>query len=551
MIALYSTNDSIVHAVNVILSHLICHQTFFKANGWTSLENFRALVESYYVTTDQSEDKSESTSKSTPVVAFNQFFGQFMKCYLNLLNTKLASITIPKRTTQAGSVIFEGYAMSTVLGLNFFLSLIPDIPHSVVANPDGTPLITPYKAVKSVNDLDEPTCQMITLCLDIFNAVRPQITSINELCSIRDPTNHISLPIMANGIVPLMMRAMETETIFIMKQLFKEGGDMIEPRKKNILNRLDACEKLLYQLRVIIKEDDKQEDEQEARPKSDWMNQITMNCAVIIFTLLGFSFRISEVIRKDPLGPYLPQKEPWEMISNKLWDILRLLLIQLSPFLKDIDNVLYGSLSHLKTKKAQDLFTYPAYVPLFTHDIFKASTESMENLFVALRNDILTSDDRKILDLIKDRRSRELDEKSNPQKELYTKIMLDVVSPDVEVIAKDNLNSLLERETNGMKALQRLWRELIIGPTMWHGEASEGAEEYWQMDRRESSKRLRNRLKRDWHERPHRTINRVVAALKSAEEQNEDMNENQLMNMKLAINTDVAVGMDCGFVDDV
>ena len=263
-IALYSTNDSIVHAVNVILSHLICHQTFFKANGWTSLENLRALVESYYVTTDQSEDKNENTSKSTPVVAFNQFFGQFMKCYLNLLNTKLASITIPKRTTQAGSVIFEGYAMSTVLGLNFFLSLIPDIPHSVVANPDGTPLITPYKTVKSVNDLDEPTCQMITLCLDIFNAVRPQITSINELCSIRDPTNHISLPIMANGIVPLMMRAMETETIFIMKQLFKEGGDMIEPRKKNILNRLDACEKLLYQLRVIIKEDDKQEDEQEA-----------------------------------------------------------------------------------------------------------------------------------------------------------------------------------------------------------------------------------------------------------------------------------------------
>ncbi|KAK8798674.1 hypothetical protein WA158_007758 [Blastocystis sp. Blastoise] len=548
-----SPNDELQSHCVTILSSILIYLTFSKVNGWECLESIRSELESFYITTSNGSDKSEentelststttTTTNSKKYLDYSVVYVRLLRKVLTTLYEKIKSNTFPKRSSPTGNMVYEGYAMSIIIAINYLLCLTPSIPRVLSVDDNNQPLINTSTTLPAITTITDDTCDMIDLCISIYEYLIPQINGYQDICIIKDPNNIMNhIPVMSNGIIPAIMRAIEAEVLHLMKKLF-EGGELIKERKEMIMKRIENAKSIMIITKIIIEENDDEEEEQASRPQSDWMNQLTMNCAYIVFTLLGISVRIVETIKRDPLGPKCDQKQYWDQISELLWSLLRLLLLQLSSFLKDVDNVLFGSLSHLKTKNAQDLFSYPAWIPLFTHDIFKASSESMDKLFIHLLNDICISDDTRILFILQEQDIYKKNLLSDDNDGILSTVMVNNIIPGMSAMDKDNLNTLLERETLGLKNIQKLWRELIIGPCMWHGDQQENEIEYWQLDRRESFKRLRNRLKRDWHERPHRSINRVEATKKSLKETLESSGQQEkLMNMKLAINKQVDI----------
>ena len=173
--------------------------------------------------------------------------------------------------------------------------------------------------------------------------------------------------------------------------------------------------------------------------------------------------------------------------------------------------------------KAQNLQTYNTWMEVFTHEVFKNAVDGMNKVLLAYKDSFTSVADKRLIESIRlEIRCRSED---SPLNQRLSEEMEETVIHFKESFEKESMLSIVERETNGLKIMKKLWRELVFGPSMWHGvesfNESESERVYYELDRKETEKRLRNRLKRDWHERPHRHIGRDLSGSKGRNESKE------------------------------
>ena len=519
-----------------------------RPNGWEVLEQLRMAVERQVMlphfseglassgsskslnSSDESSNElnrlmNESSSPILSVDSYEALLHPILSEILQILKSQESSGPKPKRKDPSGQVVFEGMALSSYWVMCYGLDLLPDPHRTILLYSDESITSSSRGPLPEVNTLQQDRAELIQRALDLWPDLAGQLTGPTDGCLV-DGGKVANTPPIEKGVCPVLIRSIEAVCVYQMRVLYSNGSSAISV-KKPLLEQVALLETALSAAGVLGK------GVEVAKPKSDWNNQLLLSAAHALFTLIGVCTRIMSMLNSQNMAAGKALLNVWEEVSDRLWLLLGNCMRNVSTLLQTLDESTFGVLRSLETVKPQNLLTFNSWVPLFTHTIFTNAVDGMKRLLIAYRNQYTQIADRHTVEV--SQRSIRCASDSSPLSQRLSEEMGSTVIASVEAFEKDAMFSIIERETNGLKIMKKLWRELILGPSMWHGvEGSEGSEGdesrrvYYQLDRKETEKRLRNRLKRDWHERPHRHIGRDLTGKKKSTSE-----EETLMSLRL------------------
>ena len=462
-----------------------------RSGGWEVVEQLRELVESLYLTPTIAG--VSLPPQPVPALSFAQLFKGLLLEVLTQLEALLPTQK-PKRKDASGAILFEGYALSTFLVMGYVAGVAPPVPRAIVCDQDSNITSVQIRVIPEINMVAEEDCVLLRKCLAVWRVLSAQLASSTDSC-LSEGSHPMNVPLMEKGVLPLLLRGLEIAIVADMKRLYQGGAGQRELTEA-IVKEVQWVQEVLVGAGCAATSKSEMQS-----PKNDWCNQLLLNSSYSLFAMLSFSTRILSSISTVQLtNPDVRAVHAdWTAIDAALWQVLAVCLRNLVPLLTAVDDA-FRPLTTLGAVKAKDLMSYPAWAALLKHPVFQSATDG-------LKHQLVEAADKKQVDLAK-RRARCSSDRAPLTIRLEEEIT-ESIDGFVEGFEKDALYSIIERETNGLKITKKLWRELVFGPSMWHGvegAAGEAGRVYYQLDRKETKKRLRSRLKRDWNERPHRSI---------------------------------------------
>lgn len=479
-----------------------------RPGGWEVLELLREAVESFALAPAFPPGFAAPPRAAAPI-AFDALFRPVLLAVLRQLAEASASAKT-KRKDPPGQLAFEALALPSFFALCFALGLTPAVPRGFRVTAEGGVESASGGELPELNVVSEANVEVLRAALRVWPELVPQLAAPTDN-GLVEGTRPANIPVLEKGLVPVVVRALGALIIAEMRQLYQSGS--VGAAQKEIVRYVELLEALLFSVGVLAKP-----KSPEIRvPKNDWSNQLLLNTSFLLFSLVSFTTRIVSSLGPHDSGK---QQHTWSSLLARFWDTLELCLRNLTLLLVALDERQFGVLAQLEHTRAQALQPYAAWVPLFMQPAFTNSVEGMKHVLLAYRDQLTQGADRRQLEALQ-RELRCHGEPSALSSRLEEEVGL-TVATFRDAFEKDASLSVIERETNGLKIIKKLWRELVLGPSMWHGvEASaaraEEARVYYQLDRKETVKHLRNRLKRDWNERPHRHVGRDLTGAKAAE----------------------------------
>lgn len=483
-----------------------------RMGGWEVIEQIRQAIESLTLI-PMMKGMGEVESPGVPMLSFTDLFTPLFHSILMQLQDSMKSQK-PKRKDPNGQVFFEGYAMASYLTFCYALSITPDVPRIITLQDKDHVISTHPLTLTEVNMLTDSNFELLQIALGFWSELAPQLSSDTDsgLCDGSKPS---FMPLMEKGVLPILLRALEAAIVYLMRQLYNDGKSA-KGVQREIEKYLSLLESLLLSQGIIFKP----KTQEMSQPKKDWSNQLILNTSFTLFSIIGICTRIMSTIEKTCEKTLLAI---WDSLSGKYWDLMSLCLRNISTLLITMDEKAFGVLKGLETVKAKNLQTYNTWINVFSHEVFRNAVEGMRKILLAYKDTLTTAADKRLVELLQ--RDERCGSDNSPLDMRLTEEMKETILQYVETLEKDSLLSIVERETNGLKIMKKLWRELVFGPSIWHGVESlsenESERVYYELDNKETEKRLRNRLKRDWHERPHRHIGRDLTGSKGKSESEE------------------------------
>ena len=470
-----------------------------RSGGWEVVEQLRELVESLYVTPTIAG--ASAPQQPAPTVPYAQLFKGLLLDVLTKLEASLGAQK-PKRKDASGAILFEGYALSTFLAMAYVVGVMPPVPRAIACDEDSNITSVQIAAIPEINMVAEEDCVLLRKCLAIWRVLTAQLNSPVDSC-LSEGSHPTSVPLMEKGVLPMLLRALEITIVSDMKRLYQGGADHRE-LTDTVVKEVQWVQEILVGAGCAATG----KSSEVLSPKNDWCNQLLLSSSYNLFAMLSFSTRILASISTVQLtNPDVRAVHAdWTAIDTALWQVLTCCLRNLVALLTAMDDA-FRPLTNLGAVKAKDLMAYPAWVSLLKHQVFQTATDGLKRFLIAFGNQLVEAADKREIDLAK--RHARCSSDHSPLTIRLEEEITESIDGFVEGFEKDALYSIIERETNGLKITKKLWRELVFGPSMWHGvegAADETGRVYYQLDRKETKKRLRNRLKRDWNERPHRSI---------------------------------------------
>ena len=407
--------------------------------------------------------------------------------------------------------------MTSYLTFCYTLGITPEVPRMIEVQGD-TIQSTRALSLIEVNLLTDSSFELLKVALGFWSELAPQLVSAtdNALCDGSKPS---FTPLLEKGVLPILLRALEAAIVYQMRRLYS-GGQSAKGVKNEIESLVGLLESLLLNLGVIFKP----KTAEIQLPKNDWSNQLILTTSFTLFSIIGICTRITVSLSSN-----VDSKEAkvlqatWEELAGRYWDLMALCLRNIATLLVTLDEKAFSILQRLETVKAQNLQTYNTWMEVFTHEVFKNAVDGMNKVLLAYKDSFTSVADKRLIESI--RLEIRCKSEDSPLNQRLSEEMEETVIHFKESFEKESMLSIVERETNGLKIMKKLWRELVFGPSMWHGvesfNESESERVYYELDRKETEKRLRNRLKRDWHERPHRHIGRDLSGSKGRNESKE------------------------------
>ena len=525
LVVLYATTATASTAAKAkqILVDCLATTVVSRSGGWESVEQLRILVESLFMT--PAVASVDAQAPLSLAYSFPQLFKGIIHDVLTQLEGLIASQK-PKRKDASGAILFEGYALCSYMVMCYVVGIMPPIPRAVECDDSNNIKSVHISGIPEINTISDEDCVLLKQCLSIWSHLSSQLSSPTDSC-LSEGSHPMNVPLMEKGVVPVLLRGLEIAIVNDMKRLYQSGVNHAE-LKDVIVKEVAWIQEILTTVGCIAQG----KSSEVLKPKNDWCNQLLLSSAYGLFTMISFSTRILSSITTVQLTNHDTKviHSNWTAIDDALWSVLALCLKNLITLLVTMDDAAFRVLNSLMSVKAKELMPYNNWITVFTHAIFKSAVEGMKHLIVAYGDQLVVAADKKEVDLTK-RRARCVSEHSPLTIRLEEEIK-ESVEKSVDAFEKDALYSIIERETNGLKIMKKLWRELVFGPSMWHGVEGEAQAEsrvYYQLDRKETKKRLRNRLKRDWNERPHRSIGMNWLESKNKE----DTAESDLMKLRV------------------
>ena len=500
--------------VDCIVTYIISRE-----GGWEILDRLRILIDSI-VEEPKSEKKYNAPHYS---ISFDGCFASLLYDVLIQLKDQVSS-NKPKRKDPAGSIYFEGFSLSTYFIMCYCLGLTPAAPRRMEIGQDDSIQSDYPTTLLEVNMIDTPKMQLLVMAVDFWDDLLPQITSATDNC-LADSSRHMNTPLMDKGIIPVLLRSIQAVLFFIMKQLY-EHKQPIQSLASSLTRYYSMFETLLYSSSILTKIS----KNEMIPPKNDWCNQLLINASFMLYSLITLCSRVNSSFNPSSFSSQTEAtsyKKTWEELKDRLWSLLSIVLRNIRLILITMDEAAFSILSNLDSVNPQTMQTEESWNKLFSHSVFLTAVDGMKRFLIAYRDQFITYTNKRIIEFFN--RLEHCRSDSSPLTLRLTEEMKETTLPFVEGFEKESNFSIIERETNGLKIVKKLWRELVLGPSMWHGVETmdETTRVYYQLDRKETEKRLRNRLKRDWHERPHRHIGRDLTGMKHKEE------EKKMMEMKV------------------
>ena len=439
-----------------------------------------------------------------------------------LLSQSSLSVSKSKQKDPTTQIMFEKLALSSYWMMCYALDLLPDPHRTVVQHSDNSIVSTQRGDIPEVNQLPRERAEILQHALEIWKDLAGQLSSPTDSCGV-DNSKTLNVPILEKGVLPILIRGVEAMCIFQMRVLF-ENGSTVREVKNPLFANIATLETALQSTGVFGK------NSEIDQPKSDWVSQLLLNAAHALFALIGVCTRIESMLTMQPGSAGKALLSVWTEIAERLWSLFGTCIRNVAPLLITLDEPTFGVLQSIRSVKPQNLLTFNSWVPLLSNRMFVNAVDGMKRMLLAYRAQYGQIADTRCVEM--EQRSIRCASETSPLSARLAEEMGETIVASVEAFEKEATFSIIERETNGLKIMKKLWRELVLGPSMWHGvEGDEGDESrrvYYQLDCKETEKRLRNRLKRDWNERPHRHIGRDLTGKKKAatEEKNELMTLN-------------------------
>ena len=521
----------------------LCTSSYILARmgGWEVLELVRQTIESLSLPPTL-KGMGAVEQRGTSLLSYIDLYTPVLQGVLQQLQESLRSCK-PKRKDPTGQIYFEAYAMASYQAFCFVLAITPDVPRLIeVQDADHIQSVHSIQLAEA-GTLKDETFAILQLALGFWSDLMPQLTSStdNTLCEGSKP---VIMPLLEKGVLPVLLRAIEAAIIFLMRRLYT-NGQSAKGVQKEIGTYVSMMENLLVGQGVIFKP----KSAEMRQPKKDWSNQLILNTSYTLFSLIGICTRISNALTASSQDSSETKalQATWKDLAERYWDLMSLCLRNISTLLVTLDENAFRTLPQLESVKAQTMQTYETWSVMFSHSIFNTAVEGMRKILLAYKDSVTASADKRLVNqILRDRRCRESDD--SPIEQRLQGELKESVIQSVDAFEKESMLSIVERETNGLKIMKKLWRELVFGPSMWHGvESVEGTavgeqdpnqaqaqaqdrdRVYYMLDRKETAKRLRNRLKRDWNERPHRHIGRDLTGTKGKQESKEQ----ELLKLRL------------------
>lgn len=533
-----------------------------KAGGWEVLEQLRLAVERQVLRPQlwdgasssenggnggSSGSPASSASSASPVnsanagsvgatesgahlLPANLFEAMLNPLLLEILQFLLAqsgaSLQKAKQKDPATQIASEELAMAAYWMMCYALDLLPDPRRTVVQHSDQSVASSPRGDLLEVNQLPRERAEILQRALEIWSELAGQLSSPTDSCGVEN-ARALNVPILEKGVLPILIRGVEAMSIFQMRVLY-ENGSTVRDVKSPLLANIATLETALQSAGVFGK------GAEVDQPKSDWVSQLLLDAAHALFTLIGVCTRIESMLSAQPGAAGKALLGVWSEIAERLWALFGTCVRNVAALLITLDEPTFGVLQSLRSVKPQNLLTFNSWVPLLSNGMFASAVDGMKRMLLAYRAQYGQMADTRCVEM--EQRCLRCASDASPLSARLEEEMRETIVASVEAFEKDATFSIIERETNGLKIMKKLWRELVLGPSMWHGvEGDEGdaSDEsrrvYYQLDFKETEKRLRNRLKRDWNERPHRHIGRDLSGKKKAATEE----KNALMTLNL------------------
>ena len=496
-----------------------------KSGGWEALEQLRLAVERQVLRPQLWEGSEspmggsvESSASSSHLLSADAFEAMLNPLLQEILQFLVAQsgTTNPKSKQKdpATQIAFEELAMASYWMMCYALDLLPDPHRTVVQHSDGSVVSSQRGDIPEVNQLPRERAEILQHALEIWKDLAGQLSSPTDNCGV-DNARALNVPILEKGVLPILIRAVEAMCIFQMRVLY-ENGSTVRDVKNPLLANIATLETALQSAGVFGK------GAEIDQPKSDWVSQLLLNAAHALFALIGVCTRIESMLSAQPGAAGKALLGVWSEIAERLWSVFGTCIRNVAGLLITLDEPTFGVLQSIKSVKPQNLLTFNSWVPLLSNGMFANAVEGMKRMLLAYRAQYGQMADTRCVEMTQ--RSIRCASDASPLSMRLDEEMGDTIVASVEAFEKDATFSIIERETNGLKIMKKLWRELVLGPSMWHGvegndegdASDESRRVYYQLDCKETEKRLRNRLKRDWNERPHRHIGRDLTGKKKA-----------------------------------
>lgn len=519
LLSITTQTETTRQKANQILVDCVVSYIVSREGGWEILEQLRMLIDSVV--------EKPITQKEFNAVHFDiqadLYYGSLLKDILGKLKDMMTTYK-PKRKDPAGAVYYEGYAMSSYLVMCFCLGITPPSHRKIDATNEDAIVSEKSPLLADVRQLDQRVFPLLVMSIDFWNELVSQLNSPEDHC-LADSSRHTNIPLMDKGIVPVLLRSIHAVLLYSMKQLY-DHKQLIGTVAPLITKYVTMLETLLYSTSILSKI----KGNESTIPKNDWCNQLLFNTSIILFSLIGICSQVTNSINPSIFTTQkeaIEYKKTWDDLLERLWNLLSVTLRNVRVMLIAMDENAFSVLSNLDSVKPQNMQTLESWSSLFNHQVFIQAVEGMKVRLIAYRDQLVACGDKRLIEFLN--RLLRCRSDNSPLTLRLTEEMNESVNVFVESFEKDANFSIIERETNGLKVMKKLWRELVLGPSMWHGVETmdENTRVYYQLDRKETVKRLRNRLKRDWYERPHRHIGRDLTGMKQKE------SENKMVSLKL------------------